>query len=251
MPLSSAHSGAVRCQRDQGRSSALQARCCSSLLLLRYEAIQKNGVGGKVQFTQNAPSAHKQDTPVLLAHPLLFKSFFNFAARWYNKNSCAAWPGPSPSTFLPCPCCCCLRVSSSSAPSPPGTLLSAGWAPGAGWQARTISQINGKCFEDFPFFFTGGGGKMMYRIRACPGLHRHVLQSPPGTHTRTLLHHGASHVSLCLALNSPFPQLPFFWGVFLTIFTWPAAGQQWRWQLGGPQSPERGNARRFQGSGLA
>lgn len=36
LPLSSAHSGAVWCQRDQGRSSALQACCCSSLLLLRY-----------------------------------------------------------------------------------------------------------------------------------------------------------------------------------------------------------------------
>lgn len=35
-PLSSAHSSAVQCQRDQGWGAALQACCCSPLPLLRY-----------------------------------------------------------------------------------------------------------------------------------------------------------------------------------------------------------------------
>lgn len=44
--------------------------------------------GREVHFAQNGPSVYKQDTPVLLAQPLLLKSFFNFTAEWYNKNSC-------------------------------------------------------------------------------------------------------------------------------------------------------------------
>lgn len=37
---------------------------------------KRGGWEKRVQFTQNAPSAHKQDTPVLPAHPLAFQIIF-------------------------------------------------------------------------------------------------------------------------------------------------------------------------------
>lgn len=117
------------------RIVAFLFHCCD------IKPAKKKRGGEKVQFTQNAPSAHKRDTPVLPAHPLLFKSFFNFTARWDNKNSWAALSGPSSAYFS----LSLLLLSGSSAPSPHNTS-SVRRTQGAGWQARTISRTPSKMF---------------------------------------------------------------------------------------------------------
>lgn len=182
-------------------------RCTPSVLLLSpsIAAIlshpKKRGEE-EVQFTQNAPSVHKQDTPVLPAHPLLFKSFFNFTARWYNKNSCAAFPEHIP----PCPRTAAGQGSSSS-PSPHGTL-SLPRALGAGCQAGQPQKYTTNVLRTL--LFPQGTG--INRIHTSPALCRHVPQSTFCTNTCPACSWSVTGVSIPHSKLSLCLRCPFLWG---------------------------------------
>lgn len=170
--------------------------------------------------------------PVLPAHPLLFKSFFNFTAQRYNKNSCAALPG----SFR-------AHLAAARLPAAPRWYGQPERCQALGWQAGTATHTKSKHFEDFP----------LGRENNTSDLHCYQLTSPCFTEFPPIPCSQHVRVFLHLTLTFSSSAAPFLGGFlqFLVQTDAEAAAVQPR-LLGRAEfhrAPE--SSRRFQwGSGL-
>lgn len=133
--------------------------------------------------------------PVLPAHPLLFKSFFNFTAQRYNKNSCAALPG----SFR-------AHLAAARLPAAPRWYGQPERCQALGWQAGTATHTKSKHFEDFP----------LGRENNTSDLHCYQLTSPCFTEFPPYPAH-SMWGCFCISLWAFLPQLLHFGG-FPTVF---------------------------------